>query len=147
MVKVFTKAWLMCATLDGLYATVASILRGGTFSKTWSGVAAGPFGEAAKDWGVGGVIVGLAVHFAIMAAMVAVFLYAYRRMPILRENSPWLIGTLYGLILYGIMYGIVLGMRYPGSFPPADLFRFGLWLLPHIICVGVPLALMARRRS
>lgn len=145
MRAVFIKAWLLCGTLDGLYATIVSILRGGGVIETWSGVAAGPFGDGAKQWGLGAVLVGLAVHFAIMAAMVAAFLFAYRRIAWLRQTSPWLVGTLYGLLLYAIMYGIVLGTRYPGSFPPADLTRFVLWMLPHIICVGIPLALIARR--
>ncbi len=64
-------AWLLCGTLDIVYAAVSSVVQGGTVSSMLHAVASGPFGAAARSWGIGGDIAGLATHYAIMGAMVA----------------------------------------------------------------------------
>ena len=113
----WTKAWLLCGTLDALYATVLTLLRGGDVAGVWRGVASGPLGEGANQWGAGGVLAGVAVHFAIMAVMVAIGLLLARRSA-LGRMAPWLAGTLYGLVLYGVMYGIVLPQRFGACAEP-----------------------------
>src|SRR5438046_1033541 len=65
------KATLLSGTLDALFATVMTLAKHGDVGALWRGVAAGPFGDAAKNWGAGGSLLGLAVHFALMAAMAA----------------------------------------------------------------------------
>ena len=148
MQSTFMRAWLLCGTLDALYATIMSAIRGtATPLMVWQGVAAGPFGDAAKQYGLAGGLAGLGVHFGIMAAMVAVFVFAHARSGQLRASNPWLLGTLYGLLLYGIMYCIVLAWRYPGIFPQTDPVKIAIGLFPHIFFVGIPLALMARRHA
>lgn len=77
-------AWLLCGTLDIAYAAVWSVLAGSNPGKMLRGVAKGPFGDGAGDWGLGGALAGLATHFAIMFAMVAFWFFAARRMPALR---------------------------------------------------------------
>jgi hypothetical protein len=68
----------------------------------------------------------------------------FRRTP-LGEAKPWLAGTLYGLALYGVMYGIVLPARFGAPFPNPDKLALALGLFPHIALVGIPMALILRR--
>ena len=145
MRALFVKLWLLCGSLDALYATALTMVRGkGNVVGMWSGVAAGPFGDGASAWGAGGLIAGLVVHFAIMAAMVAAGLYLARNTQ-LGEVAPWKAGTAYGLVLYGIMYGIVLHWRFDQPFPNPDKMKVALGLFPHIFFVGLPIFYLARR--
>jgi hypothetical protein len=90
-------------------------------------------------------LIGLATHFTIMSVMVSVFVLASARIEWLRRQ--WLLaGVLYGLALYGVMYRIVLVMRYPDNFPQNGLWQVSNALFSHIVCVGIPIAYIASRR-
>lgn len=138
-------AWLLCGTLDIVYAAVSSLLRGGTVSSMLHAVASGPFGDGVQQWGIGGDIAGLATHYAIMGAMVAAWFFVARRWTALAAWPWWLTGTLYGLLLYVIMNGIVLPLRFGTPFPPVDLVNGAIALFPHIFFVGWPLAWLTRK--
>src|SRR5687768_5822228 len=142
----FLKAWLLCGMLDAVYASGLALVRAGNVGEVWRGVASGPFGEAATHWGASGIVAGLLVHFAIMAAMTAVALVLFRRTP-LADANPWLAGTLYGLVLYLVMYGLVLPARFGAPFPNPDKLKLALGLFPHVFLVGIPMALILRRPS
>ena len=145
MDRIWLKAWLLCGTLDALYASVMTLIRGKQDLVTlWSGVAAGPFGDGAGSWGAGGFLAGIAVHFAIMAAMVAAGLFLARNSQ-LGRTAPWKAGTAYGLVLYGIMYGIVLQWRFGVPFPNPDRIKVALGLFPHIFLVGIPMFILFKR--
>ena len=144
MNRLFVKAWLLCSVLDGIYATLLAAVSGGNGGDVWRFVASGPFGDAAKAWSLAGVAAGLATHFVIMAALVAGgFLLAYRSQ--IGTLAPWKAGTLYGLIIYGIMYGIVLQARFGIPFPNPDKLKVALGLLPHIAFVGIPIFVLTQR--
>lgn len=138
-------AWALCGTLDIVYAAVSSVVRGGTVSSMLHAVASGPFGDGAQKWGIGGDIAGLATHYAIMGAMVAAWFFVARRWSTLTVWPWWLAGTIYGLILYYIMNGIVLPLRFGSPFPPTDLVKGAIALFPHIFFVGLPLAWLTRK--
>lgn len=140
-------AWLLCGTLDIVYAAVSSVVRGGTVSSMLHAVASGPFGDGARQWGVAGDIAGLATHFAIMGAMVAFWFWAVRTKPALAERPWWLTGTIYGLILYLVMNAVVLPLRFGSPFPPNDLVKGAVALFPHIFFVGWPLAWLTRKEN
>jgi len=140
-------AWLLCGTLDIVYAAVSSVVQGGTVSSMLHAVASGPFGDAARGWGIGGDIAGLATHYAIMGAMVAAWFFVARRWGALAAWPWWLTGTLYGLLLYVIMNGVVLPWRFGMPFPPTDLVKGAIALFPHIFFVGWPLAWLTRKDS
>lgn len=137
--------WLICGVLDGLYASLLALVRNGEPAKVWLGVASGPFGDGARDWGAAGVLAGLGVHFAIMAVMAAVAWWLARH-TVMGEVAPWKSGTLYGLVLYGVMYGIVLSQRFGAPFPNPDRVQLTLGLIPHIFLVGIPLFWLFRRK-
>lgn len=142
-------ATLVAGTLDILAAigltlfyarrTVADMLRG---------VASGPF-PTATGWGTKGAALGLAVHFTLMAIMVAVYVFAAARLPALRAR-PVLWGVLYGLATYVVMNLVVVPLRFAGAFPPSAR-SVVTQLFCHIVLVGIPIALIAarhlRRRS
>ena len=138
------KIWLLGGTLDALYATALTALRGADVPQMWRGVASGPFGDGANGWGAGGTIAGILVHFALMAAMVAVGLWLARHTP-LGDVAPWKAGTLYGLALYCVMYGLVLPLRFGEPFPNPDKVKLALGLFPHIFLIGIPLFYLIRR--
>lgn len=138
-------AWLLCGTLDIVYAMVWSLLAGGSVGGMLRGVAKGPFGDAAGGWGLGGALAGLGAHYAIMGAMVTFWFWAVRRVPALAARPWWLTGTVYGLILYLVMNAVVLPLRFGSPFPPADLVKGAAQLFPHIFFVGWPLAWLTRQ--
>ena len=146
MRELFLKLWLLCGSLDAAYASALTMLRGdGDLGKLWRGVAAGPFGDGAQGWGAGGALLGLGVHFAIMAAMVAVGLWLAHHTQ-LGQIAPWKAGTFYGLVLYSVWYGLVLHLRFGAPFPNPDRIKLALGLFPHIAFVGLPIFYAVRRR-
>lgn len=138
-------AWLLCGTLDIVYAAVVSVAQGGTASAMLHAVASGPFGDGARTWGFGGDVAGLATHFAIMGVMVRAFVATRGRWP--AAWPWWLVGTVYGLILYLVMNALVLPLRFGSPFPPTDLIKGAIALFPHIFFVGLPLGWMFQRKE
>ena len=103
---------------------------------------AGSF-PAATDWGTAGSLLGLAVHFALMAIMVAVFVLAARQRPALLDR-PLLWGIAYGLATYVVMNWIVVSMRFDTPLPLKPL-SLATQLFAHAVLVGIPTALIARK--
>jgi len=136
----------ICGTLDISYAIIMSLLRGGSALNVLHSVASGPFGDDIGRLGWLGGLLGLLVHFSIMSVMVAVFCVAVARVPRLNTN-PLLGGLAYGVISYIVMYWIVLTLRWPQNFPQTDPVKVFRALLPHLICVGLPLAYLVRKAS
>lgn len=136
------RATAICGVLDAVYASVTAILRGKPVGPVWSGVASGPFGDAAQNWGAAGVATGLAVHFSIMGVMTAFFLWVVWRNVWVRSHAV-LAGAVYGLLLYIFMYDVVLATRF--GVVQTDPVKIAIGLFPHIFFVGIPLALIARR--
>ncbi len=93
--------------------------------------------------GTAGAILGLVVHFALMAVMAAVFVIAARREPRL-TRSPVKWGTVYGLITYVVMNWVVVPLRFDSALPPQPL-SIASQLFAHIVLVGLPIALIAAR--
>ena len=91
-------------------------------------------------------LVGLALHFAIMAVMATVYVLAAARMPNLRAR-PLLGGVAYGLATWAVMNLIVLPLRWPTLFPKFDTVSLAEQLFSHVVLVGIPIALIARRAS
>ena len=104
-------------------------------------VASGPV-PGAKEMGTAGAALGLAVHYALMAIMASAFVLAADRMPALKQR-PLLWGLLYGLATYVVMNLIVVPLRFH-SFPSTAI-GVGSQLFCHIVLVGIPIALVARK--
>lgn len=141
---VWLRAWLICGALDALWASVLTVVRGGRLTEVWLFVASGPFGDNAIGWGLLGVLAGLAVHFAVIAVMAGAGLWLARK-TMLGQVAAWKAGTLYGLVLYFVMYGLVLPQRFGIPFPDPDRWRVVLGLFPHIFLIGLPMFYLFKR--
>jgi len=135
-------ATLLCGTLDIILAIVLTLLRGRQIPVMLRYVASGPFPQA-TEWGAGGALLGLVVHFTLMAIMVTVFVLLARGRPHVLD-MPVPAGVAYGLITYVVMNLIVVPLRFPAAWPPKPL-SIATQLFAHIVLVGLPTALIARR--
>lgn len=135
-------ATLVCGTLDILFAMILTLWRGREIPAMLRFVASGPFPRA-TEWATSGSLLGLAVHFTLMAIMVGVFVIAARQVPTLTDR-PWLSGLIYGLITYAAMNLIVVPLRFPAAWPPKAL-SIGTQLFAHVALVGWPTAFITRR--
>lgn len=139
----YLTAWLVAGTLDILSAFVFSALAGGRGPVAiLSTLASGPFPAAGSGplW----ALVGLAVHFAIMAVMVAAWFLAAARLPVLVRH-PVPLGLAYGVLLWLVMYWLVLPWRWASVSPPSEPVEIAKQLFSHCILVGLPIALIAAR--
>ena len=141
ILKPIAIATLVCGTLDILLAIILTVWRGREIGGMLRFVASGPF-PSATDMGSAGAALGLLVHYALMAIMVAVFVIAVRQRPSLLDN-PLLWGLAYGLITYVAMNLIVVPLRFPAAWPPKAL-SIATQLFAHIVLVGWPVALITR---
>jgi hypothetical protein len=141
MLKPIALATLISGTLDILFAMILTLWFGRAIPGMLRYVASGPF-PAATEMGNAGAALGLAVHFALMAIMAAVFMVAVARRPDLNAN-PWLAALAYGLITYVVMNWLVVPLRFDAPLPPKPV-SIATQLFAHIVLVGVPFALIAK---
>ena len=142
MLKPIAIATAVCGTLDILFAMILTLLFGREIGNMLRYVGSGPF-PAATDMGFGGAILGLLVHYALMAIMVAAFVLIARERPRL-VRSPILAGIAYGLLTYVVMNLVVVPLRFAAPLPPKPL-SIATQLFAHIVLVGIPTALIAAR--
>ncbi len=136
-----TIAWatLVAGTLDIVSAFVFT----GTVGLVLRTVASGPFGDTLAQ-GPAGPALGLLTHFALMAAMVSAYVTAAVRIPALNRYWP-VAGLLYGVALWLVMYWIVLPLRWDSYRTPSEFMPIARQLFSHCLCVGLPIAWIARR--
>src|SRR5262249_42003081 len=94
-------ATLICGTLDILFAVLLTLWRGREPAAMRRFVASGPF-PPATDWGAPGSLLGLVVHFTLMAIMVGAFIYAAHNYPIVLDQ-PLLSGLVFAAVTYVAM--------------------------------------------
>lgn len=135
----------VAGTLDILAAIGLTLFYGKRgVDEMLGGVASGPFPGAPAN-GIGAIALGLLVHFALMAIMVAIYVAAAARLPALRRQ-PLLWGILYGVATYMVMNLLVVPVRFAGAPAlPATWLAFGTQFFCHLVLVGVPIALIAAR--
>jgi hypothetical protein len=136
---------LAVAALDITYAIVSWQLKAGVGpARILRSVAAGVLGAQAATGGAATAVLGAALHLGIALTMAATYYAASTRWPALIRRPLWW-GACYGLALYGVMNYVVL----PLSAARAPLPAASPWTLcsvvAHMVLVGVPCALAARR--
>ena len=142
MLKPIAIATAISGTLDILLAMILTVSFGREVGNMLRYVASGPF-PAATEMGPGGAVLGLVVHFALMAIMAAVLMAFVRHRPQYLDR-PILLGLAYGLVTYVIMNLIVVPLRFDAPLPP-KLLSVTTQLFAHIVLVGIPMALVAAR--
>jgi len=133
---------LLAGTLDILAAIGLTLFYGRDPMAMLRYVGSGPF-PGATDWGTAGSILGLAVHFALMAIMATIFVLAAARLRALWQK-PVLWGFLYGLATYVAMNLIVVPLRFQTPLPPSTRAIL-TQLFCHIVLVGIPIALVTAK--
>ena len=142
MLKPIAVATAVSGTLDIVFAMFLTVFFGREIGNMLRYVGSGPFPQA-TEMDAGGAILGLLVHFALMAIMAAVYVLAARRMPALVQRPvQW--GVLYGLATYVVMNWFVVPMRFDTPLPPSPL-SMATQLFAHIVLVGIPIALITAR--
>ena len=133
---------LIAGTLDILAAIILSSIYGNGPMPMLRYVASGPF-PGAREWGAAGSMLGLAVHFSLMAIMVTIFVLAAGRLRALWQK-PVLWGALYGLATYAVMNWLVVPLRFQTPLPPSTRAII-TQLFCHIVLVGIPVALVTAK--
>ncbi len=135
---------VLAGTLDICAAMISVQLRGIPAIQAVKGVAAGWLGRDAFRGGGGVIALGFLSHYAIMAVIMALFYWASRSWPLLTKHWLWT-GLAYGVVVYVVMAFVVVPLSaFPRSGPPS-LPNILQNLAIMIVCVGLPIAYVARR--
>jgi hypothetical protein len=136
---------IVAATLDIVYACLFWRVKSGVPARRiLQSVAAGLLGSASFEGGAETAALGLALHYTIALSMAAAYTFAASRAPLLRQR-PWSCGAVYGLLLYGIMNYVVVPLSAAGSGSSKDPLWIALTIAVHVLFIGIPIALFARR--
>ena len=136
---------LVVGVLDGLSAVINSGLRGTSPDRVFQFIASGLLGPASFSGGLPTALVGVLLHFLIAFVAAAVYYLASLSFPILIRQAV-VCGILYGVAVYFFMSRIVMPLSATPKFP----FSFTQLLtgvIIHILFVGLPIALLARRSA
>lgn len=116
--------------------------------RVFQSVAAGVLGAESSKGGAWTAILGVFLHFVIALGAAAVFYFASRKLKFL-VNHAVVSGAVYGIAVYWFMQLIVLPLSaFPYKkqlIPEPNQFIVGM--IVHILCVGLPIALVVRRYS
>jgi hypothetical protein len=134
---------LLCGVLDITAALVIYGSMGAKPLRLLQGIAGGLLGPRTYSGGVSTAVLGLFCHFLIAFSAAAVFVTASRVEPFLVRYAV-LSGALYGTTVYFFMNRVVVPLSAAAKLP----FSFKMMVIGvviHIFCVGLPIALAARR--
>jgi hypothetical protein len=134
---------LLCGVLDLTAALVVYGYMGAKPLRLLQSIAAGLLGPSTYNGGTATALLGLLCHFVIAFSAAAVFVSASRLAPFLVRHAV-LTGVLYGIAVYFFMSRVVVPLSAAAKFP----FSFKMMIIGiviHIFCVGLPIALAARR--
>ena len=136
---------LMCGILDITAAFVVYGFFGARPIPILQGIAAGLLGPRSFDGGLATAALGLLCHFVIAFGAATVYNLVAQGMPVLRTNAL-LFGPLYGVAVYFFMNRVVVPLSAAHKFP-FSLRGMLIGVTIHIFCVGLPIALAARKFS
>jgi len=141
---------LIAGAFDITYACVFFGIRNHVSPiRIFQSVARGALGQSAFQGGLKTAALGLFFHFLIALTAAAVYVFASRVLRFMVTHAV-VCGILYGACVYFFMYGIVMrfsaihSTTLPWVYPWAVLIPN---LLIHMLGIGLPIALVARRYS
>lgn len=136
---------LVVGVLDGLAATTQFGLRGGTPIRLFQYVASGLLGAASYNGGWATFLLGVLIHFFIAFVAAAVYYRLSLSFPVLIRRAV-LCGIIYGVAVYFFMSRIVVPLSATRKLP-FSFTQMLIGLLIHILFIGLPIALLARRSA
>ena len=142
VVKTIALSTLVSGTLDILFAMILTVAFGRHIPDMLRFVASGPY-PSATDMGTNGAILGLVVHFTLMAIMAAIFVAVVRARPVLLD-TPWRTALAWAVVTYFAMNWLVVPLRF-GTPLPLSALSIATQLFAHIVLVGLPFVVIARR--
>ena len=98
MLRPIAIATLISGSLDILFAMILTVTRGGEIGNMLRSVASGPF-PAATEMGTGGAVLGLVVHFALMAIMATACMWIVSNRRVLLD-TPYRTGIAFGVVTF-----------------------------------------------
>lgn len=137
---------LLAGGLDLAAAIISGFVRGTAAQTIMQSIASGALGRAAFSGGMATAALGVALHFAIMLIIAAVFVTASHRLR-WPARQPWFSGPAYGIAVYCVMSLIVVPLSaapFTISHEPMQVVQ---GVLIHILCVGLPIAWLAGRAN
>lgn len=138
------RAGVVAGIADIVAALAFWALRGISPVQILQGIAGGVLGADAYAGGAATALLGLALHFAIMLVIGAIYVLAAVRWPRMAERWA-VVGTLFGIVVYVVMNAVVLPLS---AFPHEVVFtpaRVIPALLIQVVFVGLPIAWIAAR--
>ncbi len=143
MLRAILYGGLITGVLDIADAAIASIVRGGSPIRMLQYIASGLVGPSAAKGGLPMAALGLALHFAIAMGAAVVYNVAARWIPVMTRGTWWC-GPVYGLLVFAFMNLIVIPLAF-GHLGKYTLPVLANLIFATIFCVGLPIALAARR--
>jgi hypothetical protein len=137
---------LLAGVGDIAFAFVTAGLSGVGPVRVLQAVAGGLLGRTALAGGLAAAALGAVLHFFIAFVWAAVYWLASRRLRVL-VRRPFVCGLLYGAVVYFFMAFVVLPLSAIYFKPSRELSSILLNAAGHMLLVGLPIALAARRYS
>lgn len=134
---------LLCGVLDIAAAFIVYGAMGVGPRSLLQGIASGLLGRSAFLYGAPTALLGFVLEFVIATGAAAVYVMAAGFFSFLTRR-PWIAGPLYGIIVYWFMQLVVLPLSRYGH-PRFSLEPTLVGMAIHMVCVGPPIALAARR--
>jgi hypothetical protein len=134
---------LLCGVLDITAALVVYGYFGLKPLRLLQGIAGGLLGPRTYGGGIATALLGLLCHFVIAFSAAAAYVAVSRLAPFLVRHAV-IAGALFGVVVYFFMNRVVVPLSAAAKFP----FSFKMMIIGvviHIFCVGLPIALAARR--
>lgn len=137
---------LVAGTLDIIYACGFWWLKSGVPPvRILQSIAAGLLGKASFAGGAPTAALGFVLHYFIATSMSVVY-YLVSRTWLALRHRPWLYGAAYGTLLYVVMNYVVVPLSAARP-SPTDPLWVGCSIAVHILLIGIPIALFARRAA
>jgi hypothetical protein len=136
---------LICGVLDITAAFLVYGMFGAQPVPLLQGIAAGLLGPRAFNGALATAALGLLCHFVIAFLAATVYYGISRVMPFVLQYAI-AAGATYGVIVYFFMNRVVVPLSAARKFP-FSLKMMIIGVTIHIFCVGLPIAIVARRFS
>jgi hypothetical protein len=139
-------AGLLAGTLDLTSAFIVTAFRSGSHARMLQSIASGLLGASSFTGGAQTAALGVMLHFVIAFIWTTIFYAASRRIKFLTAQ-PVVSGVLYGIMVYILMYYVIVSLSAAPFQMPHTLEATARDVFIHIICIGLPIALVVRRFS
>jgi len=135
---------VIAGALDITAAILTWMTRGAPAIRVLQGVAGGLLGRDTFAGGGATAALGLLLHFMIMSVIVALYVAASHGLSLLTRHAV-ACGIAYGIAVYVVMSFVVVPLSAAGGARPPSPYMVLEGVIVHILCVGVPIALITRR--